>query len=388
MPKRLRGAGCRAEIIFITSHFECMAEGYEVDALHYLVKPVPAEKLRAVLDRAAARLAVEPPSVVIACEEGNVKLYESELLYAESFLHDLVLHTTGPDYRIRESISAFAGRLSADFFRTHRSYLVNLKAVVRIGRTSVLLRGGAEVPLARGSMTPSTGRSLTETEDRRNRGNAMLKRTYLRLVEMQEEQARQHLEEVRSIHNEMRGYKHDFHHHLQALKGQLEAGQVERAIAYLEQLDRSLQTVDTLLKTGNVTVDAILSAKLAQARAAGIAVTAEANLPPELSLTDLELSIVIGNLLDNAIEGCRSAAGEKFLRLSLRMKGDMLYFYLLNSAGKKQKKVGSLFRTGKTGAHGFGLHRAEAIVKQHGGWVKYNSEDGAFTSEFLVPAAC
>lgn len=365
-----------------------MAEGYEVDALHYLVKPVPAEKLRAVLDRAAARLAVEPPSVVIACEEGNVKLYESELLYAESFLHDLVLHTTGPDYRIRESISAFAGRLSADFFRTHRSYLVNLKAVVRIGRTSVLLRGGAEVPLARGSMTPSTGRSLTETEDRRNRGNAMLKRTYLRLVEMQEEQARQHLEEVRSIHNEMRGYKHDFHHHLQALKGQLEAGQVERAIAYLEQLDRSLQTVDTLLKTGNVTVDAILSAKLAQARAAGIAVTAEANLPPELSLTDLELSIVIGNLLDNAIEGCRSAAGEKFLRLSLRMKGDMLYFYLLNSAGKKRKKVGSLFRTGKTGAHGFGLHRAETIVKQHGGWVKYNSEDGAFTSEFLVPAAC
>lgn len=142
----------------------------------------------------------------------------------------------------------------------------------------------------------------------------MLKRTYLRLVEMQEEQARQHLEEVRSIHNEMRGYKHDFHHHLQALKGQLEAGQVERAIAYLEQLDRSLQTVDTLLKTGNVTVDAILSAKLAQARAAGIAVTAETNLPPELSLTDLELSIVIGNLLDNAIEGCRSAAGEKFLR--------------------------------------------------------------------------
>ena len=150
LAKRLRGAGCRAEIIFITSHFECMAEGYEVDALHYLVKPVPAEKLRAVLDRAAARLSVEPPSVVIACEEGNVKLYESELLYAESFLHDLVLHTTGPDYRIRESISAFAGRLSADFFRTHRSYLVNLKAVVRIGRTSVLLRGGAEVPLARG----------------------------------------------------------------------------------------------------------------------------------------------------------------------------------------------------------------------------------------------
>ncbi len=214
----------------------------------------------------------------------------------------------------------------------------------------------------------------------------MLKRTYLKLVEMQEEQARRHLDEVRSIHSEMRGYKHDFHHHLQTLKGQLEAGEVDRAIAYIEQLDRNLQGVDTLLKTGNVTVDAILSAKIAQARAEGIAVTVQANLPRELTLSDLELSIVIGNLLDNAIEACRKAEGEKFLRLTLRIKGNMLYFYLLNSAGKKQTKIGSLFRTGKSGVHGFGLHRAETIVRQHGGWVKYNSEDGAFTSEFLVPA--
>ena len=215
----------------------------------------------------------------------------------------------------------------------------------------------------------------------------MLKRTYLRLVEMQEEQARQHLEEVRSIHNEMRGYKHDFHHHLQALKGQLEAGQVDRAIAYLEQLDRSLQTVDTLLKTGNVTVDAILSAKLAQPRRRdrrdGGGQSAAGAVAHRSGAEHCHRESA-----GQCHRGCRSAAGEKFLRLSLRMKGDMLYFYLLNSAGKKQKKVGSLFRTGKTGAHGFGLHRAEAIVKQHGGWVKYNSEDGAFTSEFLVPAAC
>ncbi len=214
----------------------------------------------------------------------------------------------------------------------------------------------------------------------------MLKQTYLKLVAMQEEQAKRHLEEVRSIHNEMRGYKHDFHHHLQALKGQLEAGQTQRAVAYIEELDRSLQAVDTLLKTGNVTVDAILSAKIAQAKAEGVAVTVQANLPDCLLLSDLELSIVLGNLLDNAIEACRGAQGERFLRLSLRMKGKMLYCYLLNSAGEKKKKVGSLFRTDKSGAHGFGLHRAEAILKAHGGWVTYNSEDGAFTSEFLVPA--
>ena len=59
---------------------------------------------------------------------------------------------------------------------------------------------------------------------------------------------------------------------------------------------------------------------------------------------------------------------------------------MLNASGEKKNKTGSLFATHKAGVHGFGLRRAEAILEEHGGWVKYNSEDGAFTSEFLVPA--
>ena len=214
----------------------------------------------------------------------------------------------------------------------------------------------------------------------------MRKKTYLKLVEYQTEQSERHLNEVRSIHKEMRGYKHDFHHHLQTLKGQLEAGEVDRALAYIEQLDNQLMNVDTLLKTGNVSLDAILSAKIAQAKAENIAVTVKANVPDQLTISDLELSIIIGNLLDNAIEACRTVTGERFIRIFISMKGTMLYFSMLNAAGAKKKKTGSLFATHKDGVHGFGLRRAEAILEEHGGWVKYNSEDGAFTSEFLVPA--
>ena len=214
----------------------------------------------------------------------------------------------------------------------------------------------------------------------------MRKKTYLKLVEYQTEQSEKHLNEVRSIHREMRGYKHDFHHHLQALKGQLEAGEVDRALAYIEQLDNQLMNVDTLLKTGNVSLDAILSAKIAQAKAENIAVTVKANVPDALTISDLELSIIIGNLLDNAIEACRTVTGERFIRIFISMKGTMLYFSMLNAAGAKKKKTGSLFATHKDGVHGFGLRRTEAILEEHGGWVKYNSEDGAFTSEFLVPA--
>ena len=213
----------------------------------------------------------------------------------------------------------------------------------------------------------------------------MRKKTYLKLVEYQTEKSEKHLNEVRSIHKEMRGYKHDFHHHLQTLKVQIESGEIERAIAYIEELDKALMNVDTLLKTGNVSLDAILSAKIAQAKAENISVTVKANVPDSLTISDAELSIIVGNLLDNAIEACRTVRGERFIRIYATMKGNMLYFSMLNTAGEKKKKIGSLFATQKDGMHGFGLRRAEAILEEHGGWVKYNSEDGAFTSEFLVP---
>ena len=121
-----------------------------MDALHYMVKPVTREKLFQVLEKAAGRLAAEPPSVIISCAGETVKLYERDILYVESFRHDIVIHTRGEEYRLKENISSFEERLSAAFYRVHRSYLVSLRAVVRINRSGVTLEDGTEIPLARG----------------------------------------------------------------------------------------------------------------------------------------------------------------------------------------------------------------------------------------------
>ena len=100
-----------------------------------------------------------------------------------------------------------------------------------------------------------------------------------------------------------------------------------------------MMNVDTLLKTGNVSLDAILSAKIAQAKAENIAVDVKASVPDSLTITDVELSILVGNLLDNAIESCRLSSGKRFIRIYMSMKGKMLYFSMLNSAGMKKKKI-------------------------------------------------
>lgn len=150
LAKRLRRDGFGGEIVFITSHFEFAGEGYEVDALHYLTKPLSTEKLYTVLEKAAARLSAEPPSVTVTCENATVKLYTSRILYAESFRHDLVIHTEKGDYSTKEGITAFESRAGEGFYRIHRSYLVSLSKVVRISRTEVTLKDGTKLPLARG----------------------------------------------------------------------------------------------------------------------------------------------------------------------------------------------------------------------------------------------
>lgn len=150
LAKKIRASGNRVEIIFLTSHTEFYGEGYEVDALHFLIKPVKEEKLRAVLTKAVEQLVLEPPFLIVRCNGETVKLYESEIWYIEAFLHYIVIYTGMKEIRIMEKISEMEIRLTHDFYRCHRSYLVSLKHVKKIARNEVTLENGTILPLARG----------------------------------------------------------------------------------------------------------------------------------------------------------------------------------------------------------------------------------------------
>ena len=216
----------------------------------------------------------------------------------------------------------------------------------------------------------------------------MRKKTYLKLVEYQTEQSEKHLNEVRSIHKEMRGYKHDFHHHLQTLKGQLEAGEVDRALAYIEQLDNQLMNVDTLLKTGNVSLDAILSAKIAQAKAENIAVTVKANVPDTLTISDLELSIVVGNLLDNAIEACRKVTENPYVTLKLKYDRNSLLICVENNYSEPLNIINNKIHTTKsdTTIHGIGLKSVAAVAKKYDGKPNYSYDNNIFKATVFIYA--
>lgn len=192
--------------------------------------------------------------------------------------------------------------------------------------------------------------------------------------------------EVESMYRKMRGWRHDYHNHIQAIQASMALGKYDEVNKYLRQLNDDLTSVDTTVKTGRIMVDAILNGKINIASQYGIPVNAKAKIPDGTPITDVDLCVIIGNLIDNAIEeNQKLPEDERFIRIYIGQKNTQLYLVITNAAGKKQRRHGSLFTSGKGLEHGFGLSRVESTVKKYGGLFSADSEDGGFTAEILVP---
>ena len=196
----------------------------------------------------------------------------------------------------------------------------------------------------------------------------------------------QHVAEVENIYHKMRTWRHDYHNHMQVLAAYLEAGEVEKARTFLDEINDTLVKVDTVIKTGNTMVDAILNSKISLMNTKAIRVDATAHVPATLAIADVNLCVMIGNLLDNAMEACEALPAEaRFVRIYISVKGTHLYMSFTNSAGKKQNKIGNIFAATKGTDHGFGLARVDALVEQYGGYLTRASEDGGYTTEVILP---
>lgn len=210
-----------------------------------------------------------------------------------------------------------------------------------------------------------------------------------RIAAYQRELIETHYQEVENMYRQVRGWRHDYRNHIQTMKVLAANGDMEGIKAYLDELDTDLNTVDTVVKTGNSMADAILNSKISLAKSRGIPVHVDAHIPVKLSMSELDLCCIIGNLFDNAIEASAALPEEeRMIRVYMDMKGSQLYISFTNfTAAKKLSKVGGRFRTTKGEGHGFGLVRIDSIIERLDGYLSRNSEDGAFTTEILIPQA-
>ena len=189
------------------------------------------------------------------------------------------------------------------------------------------------------------------------------------------------------MYQQIRGWRHDYRNHIQVLKAYAASEDMEAIKQYLDELDTDLQTVDTVIKTGNAMADAILNSKISLARSKEIQVKADAHIPLALTTSDIDLCVIIGNLFDNAIEASLKLPPEqRMIRIYMAMKNTQLYISFTNfTATVKMEKQGRVFKSSKGEGHGLGLVRIDAIVDRLGGYLSRNSESGAYTTEILLP---
>ncbi len=203
----------------------------------------------------------------------------------------------------------------------------------------------------------------------------------------QQELIETHYREVDNMYRQMRGWRHDYRNHIQTMKAYAANEDWSAIKRYLDLLDEDLTSVDTVIKTGNPMTDAILNSKISLAKAKGITVIADAHIPVRLKTSEIDLCCIIGNLFDNSIDATAVLPEDKrIIRVYMDMRNTQLYISFTNfTAGKKLKKQGNLFASTKGASRGLGLVRIDSILERLEGYISRNSEDGAFTTEILIP---
>lgn len=156
LARRLRRMGEKISIIFVTGNPEFALEGYDLEAVSYLVKPVKREKLQVALNRAREQMG-RRPAILVPLSAGEVeRVYVSDICFLESDMHDcLIWKRDGSRIVAKIGLQQLEQELAAcewgeAFFKTHRSYYINLAYVERIGKKDLRMENTLSVPIARG----------------------------------------------------------------------------------------------------------------------------------------------------------------------------------------------------------------------------------------------
>lgn len=146
---KLRKNDSSIQLVFVTGYMDYIADGYDVEALHYLLKPVTEEKLGSVLARALERVKAREKELFLQTTDGSVRVLNSEIRYLEVQRNYVTIHAA-EEYTVKRTLGDLEKELDESFFRTGRSFIVNLRFVRKITKTQVFLKDGAQVPLSRG----------------------------------------------------------------------------------------------------------------------------------------------------------------------------------------------------------------------------------------------
>lgn len=185
-----------------------------------------------------------------------------------------------------------------------------------------------------------------------------------------------------------RRMRHDLHHHMVTLQGFLKSGATGQAEQYLSQVLEITEEHEIAKVCGNPLVDLVVNYYRAQAEERGVQMTVRVAIPDELPILDADLSVVLGNLLENAVCAAEQCGeGEGFIRFNMICSGQMLVVAVDNSFIGRLRMDGGKYLSSKEDHIGYGLQSVEAIAEKYDGGVEFTHEDGVFHSSVMMNLA-
>ena len=193
-----------------------------------------------------------------------------------------------------------------------------------------------------------------------------------------------HLDEILVAQNQMKKFKHDFSNYMIGLKAYLNDDNSAEAKKYLDKLSQKFYSGESSIETGNPALDAILNTKKALAESKNIKFDAKIQIPENIAVDPIDICIIFGNALDNAIEACdRINNNDKKILLTMAYQNESLYCKITNTAQVTEKKKLTTSKTDKRN-HGFGLDNIKTVLKKYKSEPSIEYKDNQFILKFVI----
>lgn len=194
-------------------------------------------------------------------------------------------------------------------------------------------------------------------------------------------------QDMEAYNQNMSRYKHDMMNHLNSIYGMLEKGDIEETKKYLLSFTANLQSVKPVINTGNSVIDVILNSKVDLAKKNNISCHNNIVVPPDIDIDSVDLSIILSNLLDNAIEANLKISSQRFIDTNIHIYKNSLFISVKNSFNGQIKTLNSTFISTKKNAenHGLGLKNVEFVVHKYNGTLTTEYDQHIFTLSIMLP---
>jgi len=193
------------------------------------------------------------------------------------------------------------------------------------------------------------------------------------------ERQQNYIESLDRLTYKLKAQRHDFNHHISCIYGLLDLNNIDEAKKYAKELLKDVQEVNNIVNIENSTILAILNNNLTVAKEKDIEVDLNIDIPKELKVNSMDISIILGNSLSNAIEACENLK-KKYIKLYMYMKGEYLIIKIKNSKKEDVFIDENSYETTKIDKenHGFGLKNIKYIVDKYDGLLKIEQSKEEF----------